>query len=302
LRPLLGMSYALVFGLILAAIAAVALLGGLIWWIRRPVPVARLQADEGLPLFSHARAAVWVRDGDDEEQASDEDDATTTLLAARTERTERRAMATGVPWPSWRTGETSRAANASPRPRSFHPHAYQPPGGATSRPAARPAAEAAVVPAPARPAEAAEGTSAPAARAPADLSPAAAEAPLGTSSVRFSVPTDATLQFLPGRLEITNGADRGRDLRFVRMPGAAITEITFGRCAGAPYRHVQLEDATVSRKHARLRLQQQRWHLTNWSSTNPVLHNGVELAVDEEVALSDGDRVDMGEVIFRFRA
>jgi hypothetical protein len=166
LRPLLGMSYALVFGLILAAIAAVALLGGLIWWIRRPVPVAR---------------------------------------------------------------------------RSVR-------------------------------------------------------------SVRFSVPTDATLQFLPGRLEITNGADRGRDLRFVRMPGAAITEITFGRCAGAPYRHVQLEDATVSRKHARLRLQQQRWHLTNWSSTNPVLHNGVELAVDEEVALSDGDRVDMGEVIFRFRA
>jgi predicted component of type VI protein secretion system len=51
-----------------------------------------------------------------------------------------------------------------------------------------------------------------------------------------------------------------------------------------------------------MRFHQNRWHITNHSSTNPVVVNGEQLPTDEERVLSDGDQVEMGEVIFRFRA
>jgi pSer/pThr/pTyr-binding forkhead associated (FHA) protein len=120
-------------------------------------------------------------------------------------------------------------------------------------------------------------------------------------SVRFSVPTDGTLQFLPGRLEITAGQEAGREIRFVRLPNSE-PEITFGRNEGAPYRHVQLRDGTVSRLHARMRLHQGGWTLTNLSTTNPVTYNGRVLGDGEQQPLEHDDRIEMGEVAFRFRS
>lgn len=120
--------------------------------------------------------------------------------------------------------------------------------------------------------------------------------------LRFSVPQDGTLQFLPGRLEILNGLDVGREVRFVRVPGADGTHVTFGRSEGPAYRHVQLREGTVSRQHARMELRESQWHLTNLSATNPVAYNEQVLAVGEERSLVDGDRIEMGEVVFGFRS
>jgi hypothetical protein len=136
---------------------------------------------------------------------------------------------------------------------------------------------------------------------PAFPSPVAAPGWNDGESVRFSVPTDGTLQFLPGRLEIMAGQDRGREIRFVRLPNTE-PEITFGRNEGTPYRHVQLRDGTVSRLHARMRLYDGRWTLTNLSLTNPVTHNGRVLGEGEEQPLEQDDRIEMGEVAFRFRS
>ena len=114
---------------------------------------------------------------------------------------------------------------------------------------------------------------------------------------------DGTLQFVPGRLEIIEGRDVGHEIRFVRQPGDQATVVTFGRNEGPPYRHVQLHEPTVSRLHAKMTLEEKRWRLTNMSQTNPVVVNGT--AMDGEGAthlLSEGDRVEMGEVVFRFRA
>ena len=122
-----------------------------------------------------------------------------------------------------------------------------------------------------------------------------------THSLRFSIPSDGTLQFLPGRLEIVSGKDTGREVRFVRLPDSDGPEFTFGRTEGAPYRHVQLRDPTVSRMHARMRLRDGRWTLTNLSTTNPVAHNGRMLDEGEEQMLDNDDRIEMGEVSFRFR-
>jgi predicted component of type VI protein secretion system len=44
------------------------------------------------------------------------------------------------------------------------------------------------------------------------------------------------------------------------------------------------------------------WTIFNLSRTNPVVLNGDELDGDgSEHALQDGDRIEMGEVVFTFR-
>lgn len=141
------------------------------------------------------------------------------------------------------------------------------------------------------------------------------------ASIRFWRPADGTLQFLPGRLEVAAGRDAGQEIRFVRTGGPDGTVITFGRAEGPPYRHVQLREPTVSRAHARMSLEQTsassgsptagtngssapRWRLENLSTTNPVVVNGSALAAGSalsSVILSEGDRIEMGEVAFVFR-
>jgi hypothetical protein len=141
------------------------------------------------------------------------------------------------------------------------------------------------------------------------------------SSIRYWRVADGTLQFLPGRLEIAAGRESGHEIRFVRTAGPDGTVITFGRAEGAPYRHVQLREPTVSRSHARMALEAvngtplslspsnvgaSRWRLENLSTTNPVIVNGKPLDPEggprASVILSEGDRIEMGEVAFVFRA
>ncbi len=122
-------------------------------------------------------------------------------------------------------------------------------------------------------------------------------------TLRLERPQDGTLQFLPGRLEVVEGGEDGQEIKFVRTPGPDGTTITFGRAEGAQYRHVQLHVPTVSRMHAKLFLDGKSWSMVNLSATNPVVVNGLPLAGEgSSVVLREGDRIEMGEVVFRFRA
>ncbi len=123
-----------------------------------------------------------------------------------------------------------------------------------------------------------------------------------SGQVRYERSPDGTLQLLPGRLEVlANGqGEAGEEIRFVRAPDQE-PEVTFGRSEGVPYRHVQLHSPTVSRIHARMRFADGRWTLRNESSTNPTLLNGSPLDSGVEApTLKDGDRIEMGEAVFRF--
>lgn len=122
------------------------------------------------------------------------------------------------------------------------------------------------------------------------------------SRVEYHQPAEGTLQFLPGRLIVVEGEEQQRhEIRFVRHSGGR-TEVTFGRNAGEPYRHVQLHSRTVSRLHAKLEFDNDAWSVTNLSSTNPTLLNGEPLAQgDETRVLREGDTIEMGEVMFKFR-
>jgi hypothetical protein len=113
---------------------------------------------------------------------------------------------------------------------------------------------------------------------------------------------DNTLPFLDGWLDIVDGRDAGRALRFVRVPGDDPVEITFGRDEGAPYRHVQLQDVSVSALPARMRLRGGSWWLNNLSISHPATHNGQPLALHDARQLKDGDRIDVGAVALRVHA
>lgn len=119
--------------------------------------------------------------------------------------------------------------------------------------------------------------------------------------VRFHRPPEGTLQLLPGRLDVVGG-DPGRGgIRFVKIPTEE-PEVTFGRSAGPQYRHIQLKIPTVSRMHARMWFRDGVWSIENLSETNPVVVNGQTMGLGQSSSrvLSDGDRIEMGEVVFRY--
>jgi hypothetical protein len=118
----------------------------------------------------------------------------------------------------------------------------------------------------------------------------------------MSVSSSEILQLLPGRLELIDGAGIEPEIRFFRVSSLEVPEITFGRSDGPPYRHIQLPASTVSRLHARLRFTDRQWRISNLSSMNPVTVNDLELGgSDEERPLEEGDRIRIGDYLFRYR-
>lgn len=121
--------------------------------------------------------------------------------------------------------------------------------------------------------------------------------------IRFVQAEEGTLEFLPGRLEVVAGEDVGQEIHFARLLGEVETTVTFGRSEGPALRHIQLLDPTVSRTHARMNFTGGRWHLSNLSRTNAVILNGAPLPDHGDgITLEDGDRIEMGAVVFVFHA
>lgn len=133
------------------------------------------------------------------------------------------------------------------------------------------------------------------------------EPPAGSSrhaeTVRFRRPIEEPVQLLPGRLEVVSGETKHREIRFVRVPGEPL-QLVVGRDPGAPSpRHVTLQSSTVSRQHAQFNFSDGKWAVANLSHTNPVIVNDEHLSESEgERTLVDGDRIELGEVVLRFRA
>jgi hypothetical protein len=258
---------------VLLIVLGIAVAAGLAWWVWQGRLVSRpAEPDERLPLFS-ARATDGLRPPPQQRMTTGTPPDVAMLRRGRLE-----VSPTAATPPHNRTVPPTPAAAVDD-------------GGV---------AEAAVRangtgPAETRPAVPASSTS-PLAPAPATRAPFPAAEP----------PMPGTIQFLPGRLEVLAG--RGiaeQEVRFVRPPRAGqAAEVTFGRGEGPPFSHVQLRAPTVSRLHARL-VQQGNgsWALENLSNTNPVVVNGEELPRGAPPRpLHDGDRLEMGEVVFRFHA
>ena len=144
--------------------------------------------------------------------------------------------------------------------------------------------------------------------APQEMAHAAApqaSAPASHGGATMDAPSqngygDPTLQLLPGRLEILAGMP-GDSIRFIKQPGA-VQRITLGRTQGEPGAHVQIPSPTVSRLHVRMNFEGGGWTIENLSATNPVSINGrPATGQGAQMVLSEGDRIEMGEVAFCFR-
>ncbi len=64
------MSYGIVFGALLATLLFFGFIGGLVWWVRRPIS-ARRQDGGVLPLFGHDLAVVYARADDEDDHEND---------------------------------------------------------------------------------------------------------------------------------------------------------------------------------------------------------------------------------------
>ena len=122
-----------------------------------------------------------------------------------------------------------------------------------------------------------------------------------SSTVQFRRPDDHAVQLLPGRLEVLSGDQRHTEIRLVRVSGER-PEVILGRERSDTPGHVTLESATVSRRHARLEYASGVWKVANLSRTNAVVVNDEALSLNRERTLSDGDRLELGEVVLRFHA
>jgi hypothetical protein len=124
-------------------------------------------------------------------------------------------------------------------------------------------------------------------------------APTDGATVVFRRPTDEPVRILPGRLEVVAGPGIGEDFPLVGGMGEE-TEVIIGREAGTPT-GITLRSPTVSRRHARMTFADGAWGVTNLSRTNPLLINDRPLSADgEKVPLTNGDRIELGNVILAF--
>lgn len=297
----------IIAALVLAAVLLCVAVG--LWWVNRPIASDRAYARQTLPLFGSDAvidaAPIFDEepDGDDGPATRDGNVAATVgapnadaVAAAlgneRSGTTERRAQRFAPP-----PGVNPVSSMEAPRAPEWRPITASPRSFTTGNQTSSHAGGTSAAP---------QTRQAPAYAPATAPTPAPASAPAASTfegqSLSFSIPTDGTLQFLPGRLEITAGKDTGREIRFVRFPGPEGSRVTFGRVDGPMYRHVQLHDPTVSRRHATMELAGANWTLTNLSTTNPVVFNERLLGEGEAQVLADGDRIEMGEVVFRYRA
>lgn len=121
-------------------------------------------------------------------------------------------------------------------------------------------------------------------------------------TVHLPRPTEEAVQLLPARLEVVAGMPRRQEIRFVRTPGRP-PQMILGRAPGGSPQHVTLTSSTVSRRHARVAFTDGKWKVVNLSTTNPVVVNDRALSGKRsERVLTDGDTIELGDVVLRFRA
>jgi pSer/pThr/pTyr-binding forkhead associated (FHA) protein len=98
-----------------------------------------------------------------------------------------------------------------------------------------------------------------------------------------------------GSLIVTNGPQEGHTFRLTR------SEIVIGRAIENASWEIGLLDPSVSRPHARLTRQDDRWSIHDMGSSNGTRINGNDLPA-EGAQLSDGDTLRLGGSMLLFRA
>lgn len=98
-----------------------------------------------------------------------------------------------------------------------------------------------------------------------------------------------------GTLIITSGPQEGQTIPLL------LNRITVGRATSKATWEIGLQDATVSRPHARIECIENAWVVKDLGSVNGTLINGTPVN-DKGRALKDGDLISFGSTLVLFRA
>jgi hypothetical protein len=118
-------------------------------------------------------------------------------------------------------------------------------------------------------------------------------------------PDDPTLVFIPGKLKILNGEDKGRELVLAGIPTPEGGILTIGKreeTGVKKFCHIQLMEKTVSREQAEIiyHKRDNKLFVKNLSKVNYTRLNGEEIYVDEAKQIKPGDKLTMGELEFEY--
>ena len=126
----------------------------------------------------------------------------------------------------------------------------------------------------------------------------------GPSTLKFQAPPK-TMKFIPGKLVVTAGPDKGKEFRIAGHPTPNGNVVTIGRAEVAgdrAFSHIQLGETyrTVSRMQAEIIQEDQDIYLKNKSTTNPTMVNGEQVPPGDRVPLQSDDTIRMGELVLRY--
>jgi hypothetical protein len=113
-----------------------------------------------------------------------------------------------------------------------------------------------------------------------------------------------TMKLLPGFLEITAGADKGKKFSISGYPTPNGSIISIGRetvTGDRKYAHIQLKEQTVSRQQAEIIATGSNLEVKNLSSTNLTQLNGIEIQPGQKLNLEPDSIIKVGEVEFAYR-
>jgi len=122
-------------------------------------------------------------------------------------------------------------------------------------------------------------------------------------TIRLSVNNPKSLKFIPGKLVIISGDDRGKELMIAGYPTSKGNVVSIGResvSGDKAYSHIQLTETTVSRKQAELIQVDGRIMIKNLSETNYTQLNGKELKPEQEIEVTPNSIIRMGSLELKY--
>lgn len=151
-------------------------------------------------------------------------------------------------------------------------------------------------------------TDGPERRIKSESSSSTANQPESPETLKFKAPPK-TMKFIPGKLVIISGPDKGREFRIAGFPREEEdgNVVTIGRAdvkGERAFAHIQLGDTyrTVSRIQAEIiqKTSSNEVYLRNKSTTNPTEVNNEQVPPEETVELQNEDTIQMGELVLRY--
>lgn len=122
-------------------------------------------------------------------------------------------------------------------------------------------------------------------------------------TIKITTSAPKTLKFIPGKLVITNGEDKGKEFKIAGYPTPEGSIVSIGReeiKGERSYSHIQLLQKTISRKQAEIISTGGKLYVKNLSETNLTQVDGIEIQPNQKTELKPNSTIMTGEVEFKY--